>query len=85
MLSVNHNQYPNLRRSGRHGTASAGASGSEYLASKKSVEMQREPTPEPPVEFTKSRSGRRVVKVIYEESSESEISHAGEAYDEPEA
>jgi ATPase family AAA domain-containing protein 2 len=74
----------NLRRSGRHGTASAsaGASGSEYLASEKSVEMQREPTPEPPVEFTKSRSGRRVAKMTYVESSDSEVAHPEELIDE---
>ena len=75
----------NLRRSSRHRTASAGASGSEYLASEKSVEMQREPTPEPPVEFTQSRSGRRVVKKIYVESSDSEAAlHPEELFDEEE-
>ena len=69
-------------RSGR--TASAGASGSEYLASEKSVEMQRQPTPppEPPVEFTRSRSGRRVLKMKYVESSDSEIAHPEELFDE---
>ena len=79
-ISMNHN----LRRSGRHRTASTGASGSEYLASEKSVEMQREPTPppEPPVEFTHSRSGRRVTKMKYVESSDSEVAHPEELFDE---
>ena len=76
------NQNQNLRRSGRHRTASAGASGSEYLASEKSVEMQREPTPPPPVEFTQSRSGRRVAKRTYVESSDSEVAHPEELFDE---
>jgi hypothetical protein len=76
----------NLRRSERHRTASAGASGSEYLASEKSVEMQRQPTPpqEPPVEFTQSRSGRRVAKRTYVESSDSELPHPEELFDDEE-
>ena len=76
----------NLRRSGRHRTesASAGASGSEYLASEKSPEMQHPtpPPPEPPVVFTQSRSGRRVVKKTYVESSDSEATHPEETFDE---
>jgi ATPase family AAA domain-containing protein 2 len=73
----------NLRRSGRHRTASAGASGSEYLASEKSLEMQRPtPPPEPTVEFTQSRSGRRVIKKTYVESSDSEVAHPEEIFDE---
>ena len=72
----------NLRRSSRHRIASTGASGSEYLASEKSMEMPREPTPEPPVEFTKSRSGRRVVKLTYVESSDSEAPHPEDLFDE---
>ena len=78
------NQNQNLRRSGRHRTASAGASGSEYLASEKSVEMQREPTPEPPIEFTLSRSGRRVAKMTYVESSDSEVANPENLFDEEE-
>ena len=80
------NQNQNLRRSGRHRTASAGASGSEYLASEKSVEMQREPTPpaEPTVEFTISRGGRRVAKMKYVESSDSEVAHPEEMFDDEE-
>ena len=75
----------NLRRSSRHRTASTGASGSEYLASEKSVEMQREPTPEPVIEFTKSRSGRRVAKMTYVESSDdSEVGQPEELFDEEE-
>ena len=76
----------NLRRSGRHRTASAGASGSEYLASEKSVEMQRQPTPprEPSVEFTQSRGGRRLVKKVYVESSDSEGAHPEDFDEEPE-
>ena len=79
---MDRNQNQNLRRSERHRTASTGASGSEYLASDKSVEMQREPTPEPepPVEFT--RSGRRVVKKTYVESSDSEVAHPEGLFDE---
>lgn len=75
----------NLRRSGRHRTASAGASGSEYLASEKSLELQQQPTPpppEPPIEFTQSRSGRRVQKKTYVESSDSEAAHPEELFDE---
>jgi ATPase family AAA domain-containing protein 2 len=77
------NQTHNLRRSQRR-TASAGASGSEYLASEKSLEMQRQPTPpqEPPVEFTQSRSGRRLIKKVYVESSESEVAHPEDLSDE---
>ena len=74
----------NLRRSVRHSTASAGASGSEYLASEKSVEMHEEPPlpPEPPVEIIQSRSGRRMVRRTYVESSDSELAHPGEMMDE---
>ena len=79
---MNPNPNQNLRRSGRHRTASSGASGSEYLASEKSVEMQREPTPEPPVEFTHSIKGRRVAKRTYVESSDSEAAHPEELFDE---
>jgi len=74
----------NLRRSGRHTASSAGASGSEYLASEKSVDMQEPPLPppEPPVQFTQSRSGRRVIKKTYVESSDSEVPHPEELFDE---
>ena len=81
-LPMNPNPNQNLRRSGRHRTASTGASGSEYLASEKSVEMQREPTPEPPVEFTRSIKGRRIAKRTYVESSDSEVAHPEELFDE---
>jgi hypothetical protein len=46
--------------------------------------MQREPTPDPPVEFTKSRSGRRVTKMTYVESSDSEVAQPEELFDEEE-
>ena len=71
-------------RSGRIRTDSAGASGSEYLASEKSVEMQRQPTPprEPSVEFTRSRSGRLVQKMKYVESSGSEGLHPEDMFDD---
>jgi ATPase family AAA domain-containing protein 2 len=73
----------NLRRSGRHRTESAGASGSEYLASEKSLEMhQPTPPPEPPVVFTQSRSGRRVVKKTYLESSDGESADPEEMFNE---
>ena len=70
-----------LRRSTRHRTTSTGASGSEYLASEKSVEIHEEPTPPPPPEppaFT--RSGRRIKKNSYIESSEGE--HPEETFDD---
>ena len=76
----------NLRRSGRHSTASLGASGSEYLASEKSLEMHEDPTPEePPVEIIRSRGGRRIVKKVYVESSDSEPAHPEELFPEDRA
>lgn len=73
-----------VRRSERHRTASAGASGSEYLASEKSVDIQEEPTGlrQPSIEFTRSRSGRRVAKTRYVESSDSEFTHPDEMFNE---
>ena len=65
-----------LRRSNRR----ASASGSEYHASEKSVDMDAdaagdadEDDEEPPVQYDTTRSGRRIVKKQYIESSDGEL------------
>ncbi len=73
----------NLRRSSRH--ASSAASGSEYHASEKSVDMDQPPEDalepqEPTVEYSQTRFGRRVKKNIYHESSEGEPESAANLF-----
>jgi hypothetical protein len=60
--------------SGRHRTVGDGAD-SEYL-----TQEQPTPPPQPFVEFTQSRSGRRVVKNTYVESSDDEPTHSEEDF-----
>lgn len=73
----------NLRRSTRR--PSSAASGSEYHASEKSVDMDQDVEEtvehqEPLVEYGRTRSGRRVKKNTYIESSEGEIDSAANLF-----
>jgi hypothetical protein len=73
----------NLRRSSRH--ASSAASGSEYHASEKSVDMDQQPEDaleqeKPAVQYSQTRSGRKVMKKIYHESSEGEMESAANLF-----
>ncbi|KAF8164708.1 hypothetical protein B0H34DRAFT_779832 [Crassisporium funariophilum] len=69
---------PVTRSSERHRTSSAGASGSEYHVSEKSMEMDApeedaDPEPEPePVVYAKSQRGRMIKKTVYIESSDND-------------